>query len=385
MKKPIRFAVIGGGLLARHAHIPNLLRIPDAELVLCCDVSEEALAECRKIAPGVRTSTDYCAAIHDPEVDAIVIATTEAFRLPPVEEAVKAGKPVYCEKPLAKNLEEAIALQQMVEAAGIPFCVGHNRRCAPALVDAQRWFSAHMHSTEPCPWRFRREGDLPESLERENSARSIAIHINDDWWSWKPVHVQGQNAEIGLMISENTHFADIACWFAESEPVRVQTAFTGLTLHTVVIEFEGGHLATIHSGANGSFGMPKELYTASGRGGTITVDHMLEVRSAGIADAPLIRTYPMLNDRHPDIGTEGGLHGWLKKKAAACEEAAAAGDPWKQFTAEPNKGHLLMLSEFIREIRGEREPVSPIGNAVRALRICVASVQSKREGRPVTL
>jgi hypothetical protein len=64
---------------------------------------------------------------------------------------------------------------------------------------------------------------------------------------------------------------------------------------------------------------------------------MLEVRTAGIPGSPAIKTFPMLNDRHPGIGTAGGVHGWLEKKRAACEEAEQ--DPLRQFTAEPDKGH----------------------------------------------
>ncbi len=383
-QKKIRFAIIGAGLMSRQSHIPNLLQMEEAELVLCCDTDEAALAQCREQAPGVRTCTEYRQAINDPQVDAVILATTEHFRLPPVEEAIRAGKPVYTEKPMARNLEEAYRIRDLVEAACLPFCVGHNRRCSPALVEAQRLFTAHMNRPSPCPWRFRREG-LPPQLERESGFGSVAIHVNDDWWSWKPVHVQGQNAEIGLLLSENTHFADVACWFLQSEPLAVTTTFTGLTLHQVAIEFEGGHMATIHSSANGSFGAPKELYIATGRGATVTVDHMLEVRTAGIEGAPQIKTYPMINDRHPEIGREGGLHGWLRKKEAACREATLAGNPLLQFGADPDKGHLRMLGEFVREIRGERPAVSPVGDALRALEICVASVHSKREGRRVSI
>jgi len=385
MTKKIRVAIIGCGLMARQSHIPNLLQMEEAELVLCCDTDEESLAQCRKLADGVRVCTDYREAINDPGVDAVLLATTERFRLPPVEEAIRANKPVYCEKPFAQNLQEAWRIRDLVEKSALPFCVGHNRRCAPALVDAQRLFAAHMRQPGPCPWRFRRDGALPPRLEEESIFGSLAIHINDDWWSWKPVHVTGQNGEIGLLLSENTHFADVACWFLQSEPVAVTTTFSGLTLHQVAIEFEGGHLATIHSSANGSFAAPKELYIASGRGATVTVDHMLELRVAGIAGTPLIKTYPMVNDRHPQIGTEGGLHGWLKKKEFACEEAALQRNPSLQFTAEPDKGHQKILAEFVREIHKERAPVSPVADAVRALEICVASIRSKREGRRVAI
>jgi predicted dehydrogenase len=93
----------------------------------------------------------------------------------------------------------------------------------------------------------------------------------------------------------------------------------------------------------------------------------------------------MLNDRHPSVGPEGGLQGWLDKKSAACREAEETGDPMRQFTAEPDKGHRRMLREFIREIRGERPPVCPVQDAILATRVCLAAAKSYLENRAVEL
>lgn len=380
-----RIAVIGAGMLARSMHIPNILRMDDAELQVCCDLSDASLAECERIAPGVELSKDFESVVRDPNVDAIVLATSETFRIPIIECAAEFRKPVYCEKPLARNLVEALRIQKIIEESGIPFCVGHNRRCSPAMIEGQRIFAAHMREPGPCGWRFSRDASLQERFAKESGSAGLSIRINDDWWSWKSVHLEGENSEIGLLVIENTHFADIACWFLQAKPLEVTTVFTGLLLHQVSIKFEGGHLASIFSCANGSFGYPKELYEAMGRGGVVVVDHMLEVRTAGIAGAPSVQRFPMLADRHPQAGKEGGLHGWMQKKRAACEESAAARDPMVQFTAEPDKGHARMLGEFLKEIRGERGPVSPVADAVTAMRICLASVMSKREKRTVRI
>lgn len=380
-KSRIRFALVGTGMFARSQHVPNLLSHPDAELVLLCDRDDESLKSAAAQAPSARLTHDFRQAVADPEVDAIVLATTETFRLPLIEAAARAGKPVYCEKPLAKDLADAKRISEIVTESGIPFCVGHNRRCSPAMVDAQRIFSAHLRSPRPCPWRYRREAGV--DFPGEEHLAAISIRINDDWWSWKGVHLQGQNAEIGLLISENTHFVDLACWFLGSRPVDVTTVQTGLLNHAVTIRFEGGHLASILSCANGTFGYPKELYEAMAHGGIVVVDGMLEVRTAGIEGAPPITAYPPLGDRHPSFGACGGLHGWLEKKRQACLEASGSGRPMDQFTAEPDKGHARMLGEFIREIRGERPPVSPVQDALLALKVCVASVMSKHERRTV--
>ncbi len=385
MISQLNFAVIGAGLLARSTHIPNLLGAGDAALRACCDLDDDALAECRRIAPEVEVSKDYLKVINDPKVDALVVATTENFRVPIIEAAAKAKKPVYSEKPLAKNLEQALQIRRLVEDSGIPFCLGHNRRCSPAMVDAQQIFARHMKSADPCAWRFDRDGTERVKFGNEETLAGMSIRINDDCWSWKGKHFQEENRDHGLLLAENTHFVDIACWFLGAKPLEVTTVFSGVLLHSVAIKFEGGHLATITTCANGSFGYPKELYEVMGNGGVVVVDHMVEVRTAGIDGAPLIQTYSFLDDRHPQVGTEGGLHGWLKKKAAACREAAETGNPLVQFAAEPDKGHDRMLTEFIREIRGERDAVSPVQDGVRAVRVCLAAIKSKTESRTVSV
>jgi predicted dehydrogenase len=381
--KPVRFAVVGCGLMARGTHLPNIVSSSCTELTVCCDMDENALRECQAKFHAPCITRDFHEAVNHPEVDAVIIATTESFRVPIIEAAARARKPVYTEKPLAANWDDAKRIGKLVSDSGIPFCVGHNRRCSPAMVDAQKIFSEHMQNPKPCIWRFNREGDKRINLGAIDGVAAMSIRINDDWHSWKAVHMQGQNAEIGLLLSEMTHFVDVACWFMEAEPVDVMTVATNILMHQVSIRFDGGQLVSIMSSANGSFGYPKELYEAMGHGGVVGVDHMLEVRTAGIEGAPLRKTYPMVGDLHTLVGEEGGLLGWLKKKRAACDEAAAAGDPLRSFTANPDKGHQRMLDEFVREIRGEREAVSPVVDALRATRICLAAVQSLREKRVV--
>lgn len=378
-------AVVGCGILARSQHIPNILQSPGMQLVVCCDIDENALKECGRIAPGVRTTRDFESAIGDPAVDMVVIATSETFRIPLFEAAARHNKPVYTEKPLADSWENAQRLAAIARESGIPVCVGHNRRCSPAMVEAREIFRRHIEHPGDCPWRFDRAGWETIRVGDEDKAPAVAIRINDDWHSWKAVHLQGQNAEFGLVLSEMTHFTDVACWFLDKEPESVMALGTGILNHCVAVTFKGGGLASITMGSNGTFGYPKELYEFMGNGGVVAVDHMLEVRTAGVAGAAPRKTYEMLNDRHPDVGVCGGFAGWLEKKRKGCEEAVAAGDPMRQFCAEPDKGHKRMLEEFAREIRGERGAVSPIASALRASRICFAAIRSLREKRVVAI
>lgn len=384
-QKPLKAGVIGCGILARQQHIPNIIASSRYELSTCCDLSEEALKICRDEFKAPKVTRDYREAVADPDVDVIIVATTETFRVPVVELAAKYGKPVYSEKPLADILENGRRIAQLVESSGIPFCIGHNRRASPAMRDAQAWVQALRSQPNPCPWRFDREGPNRKSFPNEGGAAMISIRINDDWFSWKNVHLEGDNMRYGLLLAELTHFVDLACWFSGSEPVSVSVTSSGALNHAVAVRFKNNDIASVVMGSNGSFGYPKELLEVMANGGFVAVDHMLEVRTAGVPGADLIRKYPMLNDRHPTVGTEGGLYGWLAKKAQACREAEEQGNPLLQFTAEPDKGHFRLLESFADEIQNGTAPLTTVRQGLTAMTICHAAIRSHEEGREVKL
>lgn len=380
----LRFAVIGCGSVAQGQHIPNIAKSPRMILHTCVDLDDKVLAECRDVFGARHVRKDFQGAIEDPEVDVICLATTEKLRLPVIAQAAKAGKPIYVEKPLATTLEEMIEIQNVVQASGIPFCVGHNRRSSPAMLDAQRIFREHMTNPKPNPWRWRREGDsLPPLLE--DGTPSVSVRINDDWYSWKKWVLDKSHAPHGPMLFEMTHFTDICNWFLADEPVEVVALETGMLNQAVIIRYRSGALASIAIASNGTMGYCKELYEFMGNGSYLAVDHMLEVRSVGIEGVPAKTTYSMILDRHPDIGAEGGVSGWLAKKRAACAEATAKSDPELQFTAEPDKGHAHALERFVDQILGKGPEVCGVDASVLATRVAFAAIKSARERRPVSL
>ena len=382
--EPLRFAVIGCGSVARVQHIPNIVKSPRMTLHTCVDLDDTVLAECRDVFGAKHVRKDFQGAIEDPEVDVICLATTEKLRLPVIAMAAKAGKPVYVEKPLATNLEEMREIQRVVHIADGPFCVGHNRRSSPAMLDAQRIFRQHMTDPAPCPWRWRREGENLPSLP-DDGVPSVSVRINDDWYSWKGWVFDKSHAPHGPMLFEMTHFTDVCNWFVADEPIEVVAVETGMLNESVIIRYRSGALATIVIGSNGTLGYCKELYEFMGNGAYLAVDHMLEVRTAGIEGAPAKTVYPMVQDRHPQIGTEGGVSGWLAKKRAACAEAAEKNDPMLQFTAEPDKGHAHALERFVDEILGQGPVVCGVDDSVMATRVAFAAIRSAREKRMVSL
>ncbi|HOZ45972.1 MAG TPA: Gfo/Idh/MocA family oxidoreductase [Candidatus Hydrogenedentes bacterium] len=384
MQKPLSFAVIGCGMLARQQHIPNIIRSAESTLHTLCDLSEETLAECRNAFAVTRTTTDFREAVADPEVDAVVLATTERVRLPVIEACAEARKPIYVEKPIAGSLAELYAIQRVVNQAGIPFCAGHNRRNAPAMIDAHRIFRHHMTHPGPCSWRFDREGAGRPRLADDGTA-GMLVRINDDWYSWKGWVFDKEDAPFGPMLFEMTHFTDLCNWFLAAEPTEVVALSGGMLNHGVIVRYATGEIATISMSANGTFGYPKELYEMMGQGGIVVVDHMVEVRTAGIADAPPRICYPVLDDPYPDMDGDGGLPSWLAKKRRVCREIAEGGDPMRILVPAPDRGHAHALDRFVDEIRGQGPRVCGIDEAVLATRVAFAAITADRERRVVRL
>ena len=380
----LNFAVIGCGALARQQHIPNLARSDRAVLHTCCDLSDEALRECREKWGALHTSKDWRETLRDPEVQAVCLATTEKLRLPVIALAAELGKPIYVEKPIAQDLDTLYEIERIVNKAGIPFCAGHNRRSSPAMIDARRIFRDHMDHPAPCPWRWDREPEDRPALSDDGRA-AMAVRINDDWYSWKAWVFDKSQAPHGPMLFEMTHFTDLCNWFLDDEPAEVSAIETGMLNHAIIIRYRQGELATLNLCANGTFGYPKELYEMMGNGGIVVVDHMVEVRTAGIENAPPRILYPLLKDRHPEIGTEGGILGWIEKKQAACREVIETGDPMRQFAAEPDKGHAHALDRFVDEIQGLGPVVCGVRDAVQATRVAFAAIRSAAEHRIVSL
>lgn len=384
MDKKINFAVIGCGMLARSQHIPNIARSPRMTLHTCCDLSDDALRECKEKYNCLHITKDYKQAIKNPDVDVLCVATAQTLRKEIIQQAAENNKPIYVEKPIANGIEELYQIEQIIKDSGIPFCAGHNRRSSLAMIDAYRIFRSHMDNPKLCPWRYEREPEKRPQFANDGVA-AMSVRINDDWYSWKNWVFDEEVAIYGPMLFEMTHFTDLCNYFLKAEPMEVVSIESSFFSSGTIIKYKTGEIATMLMCANGTFGYPKELYEMFGNGAAVIVDHMLEVRTSGIEDAPYCKKYPMLNDRHTHIGTEAGLAGWLTKKRAACKEAVENNDTKMIFTAEPDKGHARALERFVDEIYTDGPVVCGIDDAVMATRVAFAAIKAAKEHRIVKI
>jgi predicted dehydrogenase len=87
---------------------------------------------------GFRLSTDLKDAIADPEVQAIMLATPHSLHVEQVRMVAAAGKPVWCEKPLALTRAEAERAIAACKKANVPFALGNNKRCFPSMRELKR-------------------------------------------------------------------------------------------------------------------------------------------------------------------------------------------------------------------------------------------------------
>lgn len=129
----LNIALIGCGMIGRE-HIERIQnRIRNAKVVAVCDVFEEGAKKGAEIAgAGTKVYTDFNEAINDPDVNAVVVTTPGQFHKGPVLAAIKAGKPVFSEKPLANTAADGKEIVEAEMAGGKHLVqVGFMRRYDP--------------------------------------------------------------------------------------------------------------------------------------------------------------------------------------------------------------------------------------------------------------
>jgi predicted dehydrogenase len=137
-------ALIGQGFMGR-AHSHALISLghmtgPPAirpRLVSIAGRDQAALAATAGQFGFERSTTDWHDVVSDPDVDVVLVLTPNHLHAEPAIEAVRAGKHVVCEKPLARDASEAAAMLAAAEDAGVVHCCAFNYRWVPAVQRAR--------------------------------------------------------------------------------------------------------------------------------------------------------------------------------------------------------------------------------------------------------
>ncbi|MCZ8511078.1 inositol 2-dehydrogenase [Paenibacillus filicis] len=126
--KKIRIGIIGAGRIGK-IHADNLRRHPQAEIAAVSDLFAGPELEAWAAARGIGTVTkDSMELITNPDIDAVFICSSTDTHVPLIIEAAKAGKHIFCEKPVSMELDRTEEALEAVRAAGVKLQVGFNRR-----------------------------------------------------------------------------------------------------------------------------------------------------------------------------------------------------------------------------------------------------------------
>jgi predicted dehydrogenase len=163
MSGPLRVGIVGLGYWG-----PNLVRnfaeSVDAELAWLCDLSPEALEGVRRRYPAVRTTTSFEEVLADPAVDAVALATPVSTHFALAGQALRRGKHVFVEKPLAGSSAEAAKLLALARRRRLVLMPGHTFIYSPPVVAIRELIQA---------------GDLGEIYFVSTSRVNLGLHQPD--------------------------------------------------------------------------------------------------------------------------------------------------------------------------------------------------------------
>src|SRR5213593_4035898 len=123
----LRFGMIGAGSISR-SHLPALAAREDVELTCLADANEAAAREQAERYGIAAVVTDYHEMVRREDVDAVVIGIPTPFHADAAVQALRSGKHVLCEKPMARTLAECDAIAEAARSAGRVFQIGFVRR-----------------------------------------------------------------------------------------------------------------------------------------------------------------------------------------------------------------------------------------------------------------
>ncbi len=182
-------AILGCGLIGQK----RSKALAGAKLVVCADLDEKRAKSLAAGFPGCDATTDWQAAVRRPDVQIVVVATTNDALVETSLAAVLAGKHVLVEKPAARNVAELEPLIEAAERSGVQVRVGFNHRYHPALLKAHELLDA---------------GELGELMFVRGRYGHGGRKGYDREWRANPALSGG-----GELIDQGVHMIDLSRWF----------------------------------------------------------------------------------------------------------------------------------------------------------------------------
>jgi myo-inositol 2-dehydrogenase/D-chiro-inositol 1-dehydrogenase len=328
----LNFALFGAGRIGR-MHAENLVQRNDAKLLYVVDTKPEAARALAEPLGARQAGAEQ--AFGDPNVDAVLIASSTGSHADLSIAAARAGKAIFCEKPVDLTLAKVDRCISAVKKARVPMFVGFNRRFDPSFRALKKRLDAGEVGSLEQLIITNRDPGLPELRFLATSG--------------------------GLFLDFTIHDFDMARWLLGEEPVEVFAR--GAVLVDPRVKSEAGDIDTAMV----------LLRTASGR-----MCHIANSRRA-------VYGY---DQRIEVLGAKGMLRAenlaptTLERFGA---EASCTDNPWPNFQTRYAAAYAAELSSFIRSVeRGERPEVGP-EDSRQVLVLAEAALKSSRSGKPVRI
>ncbi|WP_432510643.1 Gfo/Idh/MocA family oxidoreductase [Kineococcus sp. SYSU DK001] len=328
--QPVGVGLIGAGRIGgSHAHL-LATRVPGARLVAVADPRPGA-ADALAGPLGATGYAEVADLLADPGVDAVVVTATTEAHANLVEQAARAGKGVFCEKPAGLSLAEVDRGIAATAAAGVAFQVGFNRRFDPGFAAARAAVDTGRVGTPYLLRSLTRDPGLPDYGRVPAWAVFLLTLIHD----------------FDTLLWLNPGAEPVSVYAVADALVAPEFKDAGLLDTAVVtVRFDNGAIATAEANFSASYGydVRGEVFGSTGR---------LEIggqprQALAVSDA---------TGRHTDT-PRGDVE--LFGEAYAGE-----------------------LAEFVAAVREGREPAVTGHDARRALAIALSCIASVRSGGPV--
>ena len=329
--KTFGVALLGAGRIGTE-HARNLAGIPQARVVAVADPNLIAAEAAKVLARGERVYADPKDAIADADVQVVIICTPTPTHAPLTELAARAGKAVFCEKPIALELPETLRVMALVDETGIPFQIGFQRRYDVAFAEAKRRIEAGaLRQLE----QFRAVGRDPAPPPLEYLKISGGIFCD------QAIH------DIDIARFLVGEVAEVSVWGASRVDPRIGEMGDADTV-TSLLRFENGALGVIENSRRAVYGydVRSEVF---GSGGKLVID--------ATPKTPLWQ-----------FG-EGGV----------------SSDHYYFFIDRFIDAYRLELQAFFAALEAGTKPTPGTKDAVESLRIALAMTRSLIEKRPVLL
>lgn len=337
--KRLGVGVVGAGApnIATSCHLPAMRAVPEVEVRVLCDLNEAGV---RRYAAeyGADWTTSYEEMLAREDVELVQVCTPDPLHCPQMLQALRAGKHVLCQKPLACSLEEMRLLHQEAAANGVYLQAAQNARWTERNRNLKRLIDS---------------GAI-------GSVAQVSLFTKGSFFSYPAESIYRRPGGPSQFLHNGVHLVDLASWLAGSVPVEVyaqstrhypendQLACNNFT--NVSLRFANGALGLVELNqlmVEPKGYPPRERILVAGTQGNLTLDN------------------------HADATVECFRDGQLSLETPTNTDVIAS--------------FAWMIGDFARRILAGEPPSLPLEESLASVAVCLLAEESARQGVPMAI